>query len=117
MAAKVVVTAVDLVDKTTRTTSMLLTFPIPIAALVPTSGADLDMKDVIESSMNATDQPDVMELMKGIMQVQYHWVIIITMRMIPAKMTTTIIILIEVVTMDACLDVEHMGTVPLLLDC
>ena len=76
MVAKVVVVAVDLVDETTTTMSMVLTFLIPIAALVLTSGADLDMKDAIECSMNATDQLDMMELMTGIMQVQYHWVII-----------------------------------------
>ena len=75
------------------------------------------MKDAIKCSMNATDQPDMMELMTGIMRVQYHWVIIMTMRMTPAEMTMTIIILIMVVTMDAVLDAEHMGTAPLLLDC
>ena len=117
MVANVVVAVVDPADETTTTTSMVLTFPIPIAALVPMSGADLDVKDVIKCSMNATDQPDVMELMTGVMRVQYHWVIVTTMRMTPAKMTMTIVILIAVVTMDAGLDTEHMGTTPLLLDC
>ena len=112
MVAEVMVAVVDTADETTTTMSMVLTFPIPIAALVPMSGANLDVKDTIECSMNETDQPDVMELMTGIMQVQYHQVIIMTMRTTLVKMTMTIIILITVVTMD----VEHMGTAPLLLD-
>ena len=40
MAAEVVVVAVDLVDETTTTTSMVLTFLIPIAALVPTTSEE-----------------------------------------------------------------------------
>ena len=117
MVAKVVVTVVAPADETTTTTSMVLTFLIPITALVLMSGADLDMKDAIECSMNTTDQPEVMELMTGIMQVQYHRVIIVTMRTTPAEMTMTNVILIAVVTMDVGLDAEHMGTTPLLLDC
>ena len=117
MAAEVVVAAADLVDETTTTTLMVLTFLIPIAALVLTSGTNLYVKDAIECSMNTTDQPDVTELMTGIMRVHYCRVTVMTMRMTPAKMAMTIIILIAVVTMDAGSDAEHMGTTPLLLDC
>ena len=40
MVAKVVVAVVDPADETTTTMSMVLTFPIQIASLVPMSGAD-----------------------------------------------------------------------------
>ena len=101
MAAKVVVVVVDPADETTTTTSMVLTFLIPIAASVPMSGANWMWRTWLSAQWMQQNQPDVTELMTGVMQVQYCRVIAMTMRMTPAEMTMTIIILIMVVTMDA----------------